>query len=67
MTGTITIPRKIGEDINIGDDIVIRLNRIENDVVRLSIAAPMEVPIFRGELYREIQKQKEADAGNPIP
>lgn len=34
----------------IGDDIEIVIARIEKNSVRIAIAAPREVPIFRGEL-----------------
>jgi len=44
----------------VGDQIEITVTRIERDNVRISIAAPREIPIYREELYREIQKAKEA-------
>ena len=40
----------------IADNIEIMVTRIERDQVRIRIAAPREIPIFRGELYREIQR-----------
>ena len=39
----------------VGDNIEIMVTRIERDQVRIRISAPREIPIFRGELYREIQ------------
>lgn len=40
----------------VGDDIEIMVTRIERDTVRIRISAPREIPIFRGELYREIKR-----------
>jgi len=40
----------------VGDNIEIMVTRIERDTVRIRISAPREIPIFRGELYREIKR-----------
>lgn len=47
------LSRKVGESIVIGDGpgrIVVRVERIEPHKTRLSIQAPREVPIMRGEM-----------------
>lgn len=44
----------------VGDNIEIMVTRIERDTVRIRISAPREIPIFRGELYREIKRSAEA-------
>lgn len=58
----VLIPRKLFEAINIGDDVELRVTRIDDWMVRVSIEAPKEIGIFRGELYRDIQRQKKANA-----
>lgn len=46
----LTLSRREGETIHIGEDVVVHVTRIEGGKVRLSIAAPRSVPIMRGEL-----------------
>ena len=52
----LVLSRKVGETIMVGDNIEIMVTRIENGATRLRIAAPREIPIFRGELYKAIQR-----------
>lgn len=46
----LTLTRRAGETIEIGDDIVIHINRIRGNQVSVSIEAPDEVDIWRGEV-----------------
>lgn len=57
----VTIPRKRFETINIGDNVELTVTRIDDWVVRVSIEAPKEIGIYRGELYRDIQRQRKAN------
>ena len=47
------LQRKMFETIHIGNDIVIKVTRIERGSVRLAIDAPRETRIVRGELLAE--------------
>ncbi len=46
----LTLTRKRGQKINIGPDIVITIERIEGNRVRLAIEAPRRTSILREEL-----------------
>ncbi len=48
----LVLSRKEGEQLLIGDNIVLTVNRISGNRVAIGINAPKEVPIVRGELDR---------------
>ncbi len=58
----LVLSRKIGESIHIGDEIEIVAVRFERNAVRLAIKAPVDVKIYRGELYREIHARENAES-----
>lgn len=47
------LERRLGEQIKIGDDIVITIVEVRGGSVRLGIEAPVEIPIARDELLHE--------------
>jgi carbon storage regulator len=57
----LVLSRKTGESVIIGGKIIVKVMRVEGEVVKLGIQAPLEVPVHRQEVYEEIQRNnKEA-------
>ncbi len=50
----LTLTRKAGESIRIGNDVVIVIQEIKGKAIKISIEAPKDLPIYRGELYEKI-------------
>ena len=58
----LTLTRKVGESIRIGDDIQIVVKEIRKNQVRIGIVAPRDVKIFREEVYQNIVQENRASA-----
>lgn len=60
----LALARKINQSIMIGSDIEITLFEIKGDQVKIGINAPKSVPIYRKEIYMQIQDEnKKASEG----
>ena len=53
----LALARKVNESIMIGGDIEITLLEIKGDQVKIGISAPKSVPIYRKEIYLQIQEE----------
>ena len=58
MSGVLVLTRKSNQSIMIGDDIEISVLAIMGEKVRIGIEAPRSVPVFRREVYVEIQEER---------
>lgn len=56
------LTRKLGESINIGDDIKITVLGIHGRQVRLGVIAPQKVVVHREEVYFKIQEENKKSA-----
>ena len=52
----LTLTRKLGESIRIGDDIVVIVKEIKGKQVRIGIEAPRDVYVCREELFQKIEE-----------
>jgi carbon storage regulator len=57
----LVLTRKRNQSIMIGDDIEISVLAVMGEKVRIGIEAPRSVPVFRREVYVEIQQDRDDD------
>jgi carbon storage regulator len=58
------LSRKLGESIVIDGRIIVKIVRLEGEIVKLGIDAPLEVPVHRQEVYDEIQRNNKEALSN---
>ena len=64
----LALTRKAGERIVIGDNIVVTVVSIKGDSIRVTIDAPKEIKIYRGEIYDAIAAEnKQAAVAGDLP
>ncbi len=56
----LTLPRREGETIRIGDDIEVTILSQRGDQFRVGITAPKEVSVHRDEVYQRIKDEEPA-------
>src|SRR5829696_3261117 len=54
----LVLTRKSNQSIMIGDDIEVSVLSIMGEKVRIGIQAPRDIPVFRKEVYLEIQEER---------
>jgi carbon storage regulator len=58
----LVLTRKSNQSIMIGDDIEVSVLSVVGEKVRIGIHAPHDIPVFRTEIYVEIQREGETDS-----
>lgn len=58
----LALTRKKGEALILNNDIEVTILEIRGDQVKLGVKAPKQVPVYRKEVYLQIQKENEAAA-----
>jgi carbon storage regulator len=53
----LTLTRKVGQKIRIGDGIEVVVREVRGRQVRLGIIAPQGLPVYREELYQQIAQE----------
>ena len=61
----LALARKVNESSMIGNDIEITVLEIKGDQIKLGVKAPKSVPIYRKELYVQIQEENK-QAGSAV-
>lgn len=56
----LALTRKKGESLVINNNIEVTILEVRGDQVKVGISAPKEVPIYRKEVYLQIQEENEA-------
>ena len=54
------LTRKKGESLVVNNNIEITVLEIRGDQIKIGISAPKNVPVYRKEVYLQIQKENEA-------
>jgi carbon storage regulator len=62
----LVLTRKGNQSIMIGDEIEVTVLAIMGEKVRIGIQAPRSIPVFRTEVYVDIQRDREGKASAVI-
>jgi carbon storage regulator len=60
------ITRRPGEKIMVGDDVVVEVIEVSGSSVRIGIAAPKSIPVYREEIYVAVQAENRAAAASEV-
>ncbi|HTA14128.1 MAG TPA: carbon storage regulator CsrA [Solirubrobacteraceae bacterium] len=61
----LVLTRKPNQSIMIGDDIEVSVLSVVGEKVRIGIHAPHDIPVFRTEIYIEIQREEGEREAHP--
>ncbi len=55
----LVLMRRVGERVNIGDNIEIIIGEVKGNQVKLCVIAPKEIAVHRNEIYLRVKKEQE--------
>ena len=64
VSNMLELSRKQGESIVIGNNIEITVLEAKGDQVKIGISAPKSVPVYRKEIYAQIQEENREAVAN---
>ena len=67
MIEMLALTRKKGESLVVNNNIEITVLEIRGDQIKIGITAPKDVPIYRKEVYLQIQEENKAALESGIP
>jgi carbon storage regulator len=56
----LVLSRKVGEQIVVGNNVIITVTRIQGDKVRIGVEAPANIPVHRSEVLARVNDKAEA-------
>ena len=59
------LTRRMGESLQIGDNVKLTVLSIRGNQVQLGVEAPIEVPVHREEVYERIRRERDAAHQTP--
>ena len=62
----LALARKINQSIVIGNDVEITVLEIKGDQIKIGIDAPKSVPVYRKEIYEQIQEENKKAVSEEI-
>lgn len=65
--GMLILYRYPQQSLHIGDDVIVTVLSVDGNQVRLGFHAPPHVGIYREEIYRRLQAERNATANTPSP
>jgi carbon storage regulator len=60
------ITRRPGEKIMVGEDVVVEVIEVSGSSVRIGIAAPKSIPVYREEIWAAVKAENKAAAASEI-
>ena len=60
------ITRRPGEKVMVGDDVVVEVIEVNGSSVRIGIAAPKSIPVYREEIWTAVRAENAAAAASQV-